>query len=173
MPAWNGKPPADKGGGGNSMLPPGTYTATIRKVEGTTGFDGDSQAEITYEVEGQGTIRQWVPVDIEDAAAKGVWIFWKLMGALDYPTVEYWEQGQEDRESREWNPLQDLRDCSDSGRTILLVVEQYEKKGGGTGTRVAASKLASPRRNPGMANQTGPKEPAKPEGFITKDDVPF
>lgn len=152
------------------MLPPGTYEAAITGVEEATGFNDDTQVCVTYTAAGQ-SIRQWITAELGDPDNKGVWIFWKLMGALDYPSLEYWVTPPAEREAREWNPLQDLRDCSDSGRELILVVEQYSKRGGGTGTRVASSKLASPRRNPGIS--TGPAEPVEPKGFIANDDVPF
>jgi len=174
MPAWEGKPPIDdKPGGKIKMLKPGTYEAVIADVEPTTDrFTNAEQVCITYEVEGEGTIRQWVTAEIEPDS-KGRWVFFKIMGASDFPSEEYWKAAE--RESREWNPLQDLRDCSDTERTLILTVESYEKKdGGGTGTRVDSKGFASPRRNPAQAKHTGPeKATVEPEDFISKDEVPF
>jgi len=175
MPAWEGKPPIDDKPGKISMLKPGTYKAVIADVEPTTDrFTNAEQVCLTYEVEGEGTIRQWVTAEIEPDS-KGSWIFWKVMGALDHPSVEYWEEEPDERDRREWNPLQDFRDCSDAGRTLILKVVNYEKKdGGGTGTRVDSKGFASPRRNPAQAKHTGPeKATVEPEYFISKDEVPF
>jgi len=155
------------------MLPPGTYEAAITGVEETTGFNDDTQVCVTYGAGGQ-SIRQWVTAELGDPDNKGTWIFWKLVGALDYPTQEYWETPAGEREAREWNPLEDLRQCMEIGRTVLLTVESYSKKSGGMATRVSSSKLASPRRNPGAATHTGPAETTvEPKGFIANDDVPF
>jgi len=168
---WSGLPPEDKKSSGSKMLRPGTYEATIQKVVSTNTYG--EQVEITYEVEGQGTIRQWIAAGLEPDE-KGRWVFFKLMGALDFPNEEYYDEDKKsDREPRDWDPLQDLRDCSDAGKTLLLTIKEYTKKDGSRGVSVDSTKLASPRRNQGLAEQSGPAAEPEAQGFHSDDHVPF
>jgi len=170
LPIYEGVPPEDNTNKVR-VLRPGKYLATVVSVDLAQSFGGGAQIQVTFEAKRQGQIREYIEASIDDNSNKA-WKIWRLLGALDMPSEEYW--AADEKEPHKWDVLQEIRDAIDLGREVYIEVGTYEKRDGTPASTIR--KIHSPRRYPELAQQinVGPDgEGLKPSGFVGQDEVPF
>ena len=170
FPIYEGVPP-ENNTNKVKILRPGKYLATVVSADLAQSFGGGAQIQVTFEAKQQGQIREYIEASIDDKSNKA-WKIWRLLGALDMPSEEYW--AAKDKEPHKWDVLQEIRDAIEMGREVYIEVGTYEKRDGTPASTI--DKIHSPRRYPELAQQinVGPDgEGLEPSGFVGQDEVPF
>ena len=170
LPIYEGVPPEDNTNKVR-VLRPGKYLATVVSVDLAQSFGGGAQIQVTFEAKRQGQIREYIEASIDDNSNKA-WKIWRLLGALDMPSEEYW--AAEKREPHSWDVLQEIKDAIEMGREVFIEVGTYEKRDGTPASTIR--KIHSPRRYPELTQMVnvGPDgETLKDSRFVGQDEVPF
>ena len=125
FPIYEGVPP-ENNTNKVQILRPGKYLATVLSADPIESF-GVAQIQVTFEAKRQGQIREYIEASINDNSNKA-WKIWRLLGALDMPSEEYW--AAKDKEPHKWDVLQEIRDAIEMEREVYIEVGTYEKRDG-------------------------------------------
>lgn len=108
--------------------------------------------------------------------------FWRLMGAADYPSADYWSAPTEERPSRTWDAETDLRTVMDIGTEFWVEIEEWTDKKGKVKAQLQTAKSLTrhaeviAERDPGPGgSKIAPPKPveAKKAGGGYDTEVPF
>lgn len=170
MPQYNVKPPEDMKQFA-PQLHPGWHRVKVKKAIPQPKY-GSTLVILGND---QGECGEFLPNDPREGNPKA-WILWRFLGAVDFPSPDYWEKDPKDREALPLDTDELFEDLIESGAECLVLTEDKYKDDGQRKARVKA--LHSVRRNPPVKLEPGESHlivtgAAEGSGPDEGDGVPF